>query len=1004
MKYSIQNIKIPEEKRKEINEKILYLIDRGNINSPISNEDIFNSFTGDGGLHGLSIDNYNSYYEYSEAKKEIEVGQFFTPHQLSKFLVECVKPNNNDLVADLTCGMGNFFNYLPVEDNIYGNEIDIKAYKVARFLYPDANIENKDIRYYNSGVQFDIIFGNPPYNLKWKVGKDEYFSQFYYVLKAAQLLKPGGILALIVPNRFLSDDFIDGNVIKKINEMFNFIIQFDLPSNSFSSVGVESFNTKIMYFQKKSKYLNDYPYTLNKIDVPEINEKASEHIYLNYIKPLLNEKDQLKHKMFFENLNNNRDDDFEYRIKKMLYDIKRNPNINSKHDKALEYINKYYTQEKPEGMNWDEWEKAKITKNKVVSYLKRIIKDQHKKEVDNVKLVKTAYGLKLKAYSHRSKLLLSKKNITKTISFNDMILDNLYPFSDKLYFNLFEKKRVEYLNQNKAFKDITSNKDIEFYLDNFSLYDTTKKESIILNDMQKEDLNKILQKNYSILNWQQGSGKTIAGITWYKYLFEHKNIRNVFVVSAALAINLTWKSKLDDFKEKYITIRSLKDVYNIRPGQVVLISSAMLTKYEKQIKKYIKMQSKKVALIYDESDDLVNHRSNITRSSLNVFRKVQYKLLTTGTTTRNNVNELYSQLELLYNNSINMICEAEYIHRENKKKEIIEEVYNDYYMCPFPAFRGQSLFKSCFSPTKATVFGIRKESQDIYNKESLIRLIEKSIITRKFKEIVGEDKYEIITHRIDQNEAEREVYKKIMQEFYQMSYYFKSTGNYRKDSMLKLIRQIQLLIKSTSIPHMFKEYTASELPNKYYIIFDLINKHGNEKVAIGTVFKPAAYSYYNNIKEKFDRPVFLIDGSINFKKRKEIIKQFEATSNGILISTQQSLKKSVNIPSCNKVIIESMQWNIPKMEQYYFRFIRFDSKDFKEVHFVTYDNTIEQNLLALLMVKERINEFIKTLDFKEQVNIYDEYGIDLDILNNIIEKEIDSDGKIRLTWGSQKVS
>ncbi|MCM3130164.1 MULTISPECIES: hypothetical protein [unclassified Paenibacillus] len=71
---------------------------------------------------------------------------------------------------------------------------------------------------------------------------------------------------------------------------------------------------------------------------------------------------------------------------------------------------------------------------------------------------------------------------------------------------------------------------------------------------------------------------------------------------------------------------------------------------------------------------------------------------------------------------------------------------------------------------------------------------------------------------------------------------------------------------------------------------------------------------------------------------------------------------------------------------------------------VTYDHTIEQNLLALLMSKERINEYIKTLDFKEQAEIFDEFGIDLDILNSLIEKETDEKGNVRLTWGNQRVS
>lgn len=80
MKYQYQNQSIPQEARKELNEKILYLVDQDlAAQSGISREDIFNAYTGDGGLHGLNRADYDNYHEFSEAKKEIENGQFYTP-------------------------------------------------------------------------------------------------------------------------------------------------------------------------------------------------------------------------------------------------------------------------------------------------------------------------------------------------------------------------------------------------------------------------------------------------------------------------------------------------------------------------------------------------------------------------------------------------------------------------------------------------------------------------------------------------------------------------------------------------------------------------------------------------------------------------------------------------------------------------------------------------------------------------------------------------------------
>jgi len=1004
MKYDISPCNIPQDKRKEINNKCLYVIE--NNLDLLTSQVIFSAYSGNGGLHGLEFNNYNSYHSFSEAKKEIELGAFFTPATISKFMVDCVKPNNSDIICDMTCGAGSFFNYLPNEYNIHGNEIDIKSYKVSKYLYPKANISNEDIRHYSPDARFDLILGNPPYNLKLKVGRDEYLSQFYYCMKSSELLKPAGFMVLIVPNSFLADTFTDSGMIKNINKSFNFICQFDLPTNAFKSVGVENFATKIMFFQKKSEHLEENPYNTTKIPNIFITNEHAEMVHNKYLLPYINKKESIKSKLFFEDAHNSDTQEvaeFQYKVKKMLFSIKQHPITNLFYGKCLSYIDKFNTQTMPEGMKYDEWVKVKITDKKVLSYLKRTLAKQSKKEHDEIRLVKTQYGLKLKGYSQKNKIFLSKFTGIKEISLNDMVVEGSYPFEDKIYKQLIDKKSNEYNKNSSKIRKLAIDPNVSNFLDSFCITDAPTGEIIRLNAMQKEDLNRIIQKPYSVLNWQQGAGKTLGGIAWYKYLLSHNKVRNVFIISAALGINLTWDAKLNDYNENYIKIKSLKDINSIKPQQIVILSFNMLIKYNKQIKQFIKMQSQKVALVVDESDELTNDKSQRTKVTLDCFRKVNYKLLTTGTTTRNNINELYSQLELLYNNSVNMLCEAEYIYKFNKEKELKQE-RNEKYMKPFPAYHGKGLFKSSFSPNKVSVFGIKKDCQDIYNIEHLQSIIEKTIITRKFQEIVGRKIYEIITHRIKQNSAEKEVYKVIMEEFYEMLYLFKSTGNSRKDSLLKIIRQIQLLIKSTSTPEKFKEYNSTETPNKYLKIFSLIDKWKNEKVAIGTVFLDTANSYYTKLRQRYpEREIFMIQGSVSFTKRKSIISQFEATSNGILVSTQQSLKSSVNIPTCDKVIIESMQWNIPKISQYYFRFIRFNSTQNKEVHFITYDHTIEQNLMALLMAKERINEYIKTLDFQDQEDIYGEFDVDLGILDALIEKGEDENGHVKLTWGEQNI-
>ncbi len=177
------------------------------------------------------------------------------------------------------------------------------------------------------------------------------------------------------------------------------------------------------------------------------------------------------------------------------------------------------------------------------------------------------------------------------------------------------------------------------------------------------------------------------------------------------------------------------------------------------------------------------------------------------------------------------------------------------------------------------------------------------------------------------------------------------------------------------------------------------------KVAVGCTTLETLDMYGRYIEAEFpDRQVFVIKGEVSFRRREKIIKQFEDTINGILICTQQSLKSSANIPSCNEVILESLQWNIPKMEQFYFRFIRLDSKERTNVHFVSYLDSIEQNLMALVLTKERLNEFIKTGEVKDESDIFEEFDISMSVIESLLIKTMDSEGNVRVTWGSQRVA
>ena len=998
--YAIIPQQIPRDKRAEVNEKILFAIDSGK--DLIPKESIYNCYTGIGGLHNLKQADFSSYHRYAEAKKEFEMGQFFTPHELCRSMVEVLSPTSSEMVLDMCCGMGNFFNHLPNLHNTYGFDIDGRAVTVARYLYPEAHIEKCDIQQYRPEQRFDVIIGNPPFNLKF----DCKLSQEYYMDKAYDVLNPAGFLMVIVPVSFMQSEFWEKTRVANINSSFSFVGQTKLNPDAFDSMGVHNFSTKVMVFLRRSRHIEMQPYN------------ADEFIPMEELKDRVRKTRMMKQRIRIDLMREtNRIDReeleaFEYRLSKYMYELKAHAVLNRHIEKAEALVSKFRNQKPPENatnQQIKEWERKKLTTGKVLGIIRKYITSQHSVPRKEVALVKTSYGFKLKPCAPR----LLDKVTHKAASINDLILGRAeLPVPEtvternrlqiRAAEKLIRRKQKQYEMQNLRFADMEEDVNLKEYLDR-STFINKDGEACEFTALQKHDLNLVLQKRYALLNWQQGSGKTAAVYYRARFLLKFRKVRNAIILAPAIATNMTWIPFLSVNRERFRVIRAESDLTNVPEGMFLVVSTSMLGKLRRGLVRYVKQTSRKLCLVFDESDEITNPTSQRTRNILCIFRRLKYKILDTGTTTRNNIAELYSQFELLYNNSVNMVCWSPQVYHENKEREIEEESNTDY-GTPFPAFRGHVLFRACHCPGKATVFGIEKQNQDVYNKEELSELIGKTVITRKFRDFAGE-KYKIQTHTVSPSDGEREVYRVIIEEFCRIcELYYNSTGDAKKDAGLRLMRQIKLLIKACSVPHLIEGYSGDGIPNKTKYIEKLVRKIPG-KVAVGCTSIAAFDLYENHLRKCFpDRPVFVVKGDVAFKRRQNIVTEFNSTINGILICTQQSLSSSVNIPACNQVILESLQWNIPRMEQFYFRFIRLDSKEMKDVHYVTYEDSVEQNLMALVLTKERLNEFIKTGEVKEQSEIFEEFDITMSVIDSLLVRTQDHEGKIHISWGSQRIA
>lgn len=1027
MKYNISSDIIPQEARKALNDKIIYLIDSNTaVKNGITHEDVFNAYTGEGGLHGLSRKDFDSYSEFSTAKKEIENGQFFTKHELCKFIMQCLNVQPNDMMADLTCGIGNFFNYAPNESNVFGCEIDVKSYKVAQYLYPKANIENKDVRTYAPSIQVDYVAGNPPFNLKWSLDGAEMLSQLYYCMKAAELLKPLGIMALVVPKSFLADTFTDGGMIERMEEKFSFLGQFDLPANAFSASGVNGFETKVQFWQKRRSsememreevwaYQTSSSFGMlqfNTVDVQQVQEvilKTANHL-----------REINKNSVFLElSRNRNTSHEFEYAVKKMLYQIRINPKTNDAYSRCVSYVTKFYTQKASPSMSMKEWDKVKVTEKKVLAYLRQALNLQNKKpQVDVVKVIKNNYGLAYKGYSVKAKRQIPE-HLSSEIPFYQLMQSPDSWGSYSQFDRLLKKRHQKYMNQSQRYEDMQEDMHIANWLSQFTVWDEENEEWIVLNEKQKRDLNMCLQKQYNLLQWEQGSGKTLAGIATGLYLMEEKNILNTWVASTAISIKNNWDEVLPNYGLSHVLVTRLADLKKIKKGDFVLITLEMLSKYQKQINKFIKISNQRVHFVFDESDEMSNPNSIRAKAALTCFRHCRSKLLMTGTSTRNNISEFCPQLELLYNNSVNMLSKCRYIyHYPRTKAEETEgspaseetnlrKYGNPYYCEPIPAYRrGYLLFTASHLPEKITVFGVGQRTQDIYNAEVLREILDKTVITRSFEEVCGKDIKNIQQVPVTFSPYEKALYAQAINEFHAMrNNYFASSGSSRKDSMMALIQQIVLLLRISAAPNTLQEYESKEVPIKIKKVVQMVASWPNEMVAIGVRHKNVVDAYAKAIKEAMpDRPLFVVTGATTtLAKRKALRKTLKASQNGILLCTQQSLPSSVNFEYVNKVIIPELHYNNSRMSQFYFRFIRYTSTERKDIYFVTYAGSIESNQMQMVLAKEKINLFMKGQNTNLD-EIYQKFGVDYDLMSCLMTREEDEDGTFTIRWGEQMIS
>lgn len=108
-----------------------------------------------------------NFHDYTKAKQQFEMGQFYTPDIIGMAIAKLISPNAESTILDMTCGTGRLLNFYPNQNRLIGHDIDSNALFVAKKLYPNADIRTRSLTepmgYLMNTI--DYCIGNPPFNI-----------------------------------------------------------------------------------------------------------------------------------------------------------------------------------------------------------------------------------------------------------------------------------------------------------------------------------------------------------------------------------------------------------------------------------------------------------------------------------------------------------------------------------------------------------------------------------------------------------------------------------------------------------------------------------------------------------------------------------------------------------------------------------------------------------------------------------------------------------------------
>ena len=167
-------------------------------------------------------------------------------------------------ILEPSMGVGNFFGMLPESmksSRLYGVELDSITGRIAKQLYPKADITVAGFETTDRKDFFDLAVGNVPFG-QYQVS-DRAFDKLgfsihnYFFAKALEQVRPGGVVAFVTSRYTM--DAKDSAARKYIAQRADFLGAIRLPNNAFKANAGTEVVSDIIFLQKRDRPIEIEP-------------------------------------------------------------------------------------------------------------------------------------------------------------------------------------------------------------------------------------------------------------------------------------------------------------------------------------------------------------------------------------------------------------------------------------------------------------------------------------------------------------------------------------------------------------------------------------------------------------------------------------------------------------------------------------------------------------------------------------------------------------------------